>query len=165
MKGHWWFGTVVCAAGLSLATPASAEPATANSIQLGLGFRYGFNLKSGSNPFGLGLGLDGGYTFPSAWYLGGNFDYFFGEENGDTGLLQLMPELGYDLGIGDSFVIRPKVGAGYASFQSDSLFAVAPGTKLMLFTSSVSLSVDLRYDLVFADPALNGLILSAGIGF
>ena len=35
----------------------------------------------------------------------------------------------------------------------------------MLFTSKLSLTVDVRYDTVLTDPALHGLILSFGIGF
>lgn len=160
-----WLGVMACAAALLVSAPAGAEPATANSLQLGLGFRYGFNLKSGPNPFGLGIGLDGGYTLPSAVYLGGNFDYFFGENESDSGLGQLAAEAGYDLGLGENFVVRPKVGAGIAFADSDAYFALAPGLKLMLFTSAVSLSTDFRYDMVFADPMLNALIFSAGIGF
>ena len=42
---------------------------------------------------------------------------------------------------------------------------MAPGAKLMLFTSSVPLSLDARYSIVFSDPSLQALILSFGIGF
>lgn len=165
MKGRQWLACALGATAFLAAAPAFADPATANSIQLGFGFRYGFNLNSGTNPFGLGLGVDGGYTLPNAVYLGGNFDYFFGERASDSGLVMVMAEGGYDLGLGENFVIRPKAGLGFASVDSNGRFAIAPGTKLMLFTSAVSLSIDVRYALIFDDPTLNGLVMSFGIGF
>jgi hypothetical protein len=149
-----------------LSPPATAQPATANSVQIGAGFRYGFDLTgASSNPWGLGLGIDGGYTLENAVYLGGNLDYFFGESGEGDGLFQLMAEVGYDVGLGKNLVFRPKAGAGFAAADSEARAAVAPGAKLMLFTSSVSLSLDTRYSIVLSDPSLQALILSMGIGF
>src|SRR3954470_14749046 len=112
---------IVAATGLVSAT-AFAEPATANSIQLGVGFRYGIEMNSGDvNPWGIGLGLDGGYTLPNAVYLGGNIEYFFGDSVGDDingatiNIWQLSAEGGYDIGLGPIFVLRPKVGLGLAN--------------------------------------------------
>jgi hypothetical protein len=54
---------------------------------------------------------------PAAIYLGGNFEYFFGDSVEGGGLKiksniwQLSAEGGYDIGLGENFVIRPKVGA------------------------------------------------------
>lgn len=160
-------------------------PATANVVQLGLGFRYGFDFEEGDfNPWGSGLGLSGGFTMPNAVYLGGNFDYFFGDKINVGGLeqksniWQLMAEGGYDFGLGYYVVIRPKAGFGFASVRSESCLsgagctsdapvklAFAPGANFILMTSKFSLSFDFRYDLVFADKTLNGLIFSAGVGF
>jgi hypothetical protein len=159
-------GILVFVGAALLSRPATAQPATANSVQLGAGFRYGFDLTgASSNPWGLGLGIDGGYTLQNAVYLGGNLDYFFGEDGEGDGLFQLMAEVGYDLGLGENVVFRPKAGAGFAAANSEARAAVAPGAKLMLFTSSVSLSLDARYSIVFSDPSLQALILSFGIGF
>jgi hypothetical protein len=166
-------------------------PHTANSIQLGLGFRYGVKLSDGDiNPWGSGLGVDLGYTFPNAIYVGGNFEYFFGETLEAEGvklsanILQFGVEGGYDVGIGQNFVIRPKLGVGMAhlksSFEgcgigalceagphdsSDTKAAIAPGATFLLFTKHVSVALDVRYDVVFTDPSLQGLIFSVGIGF
>jgi hypothetical protein len=181
---------IAAAAGLVAffrSTPASADPpATANSIRIALGFRYGFSLEEGDfNPWGTGLGIAGGYTLPNAIYIGGDFDYFFGDkiENGgfkQTGnIWQVMAEGGYDLGLGGNFVVRPKVGVGTAGLKSELCapplpcvsgsetdLAVAPGATFLVLTSKVSLALDLRYDLIFADPkTIKALILSAGVGF
>jgi len=179
-----WSAFATCSL-LSVASLAD-PPATANAVQVGLGFRYGHELEEGDfNPWGTGLGLSGGYTLTNGVYAGGNFDYFFGETieapDGELSgnIWQLAAEGGYDIGLGDSFVIRPKAGLGIASLNSEFCldgygcsddsetdFLFAPGTTFLLFTSSVSLSLDLRYDIIFSDPeALNALLFSFGIGF
>ncbi len=169
------------------AWPAFADPpATANSVQLGVGFRYGIDFEEGDfNPWGSGIGVEAGYTLPNAVYLGGNFDYFFGDSIDVAGttlegnIWQLMAEGGYDLGLGPNVVVRPKAGLGVAglhskrcpptgacSDDSETDFAIAPGATFMLLTKNFSLSLDLRYDMILADPeTLNGLIFSVGVGF
>ena len=149
---------LVLAGSLGVSLPALAEPATANMLQIGLGFRYGFEMEEGDfNPWGPGIGVDAGYTLPSAVYIGGAFDYFFGEETDlvQGNIWQLMAEGGYDLGAGD-FVLRPLLGAGIASVNLEACFldvcedagstefAIAPGATFMYIGSNVSLSVDLR---------------------
>lgn len=189
MRFHRWMAVVTGLAATAVSLPAGAnEPATANSLQLGIGFRYGFELEDGDfNPWGSGIGLDVGYTLPNAVYLGGAFDYFLGEERETDGLTldaniwQLMAEAGYDVGFGSGpfVVVRPKLGAGVAGLssevcveslgcdaESETNFALAPGATFLLLTKSVSVSLDLRYDMIFAEEeTLNALIFSAGIGF
>lgn len=186
MKLAKWCGAMAAACCvMSLAPTAGAEPATAGVLQLGLGFRYGADTDDlNVNPWGMGLGLSAGYTMRNAVYLGGNFEYFFGETVTGPGsefsanLWQLSAEGGYDVGLGDSFVIRPKLGVGMASIMaeacvagvcaddSESDFLLAPGATFILLTRSFSLSLDLRYAMVFAEPeTANALIFSAGIGF
>lgn len=170
----------------TLSLPAFADPpATANSIRVGLGFRYGFGLNDADfNPWGTGLGVEAGYTLPNAIYLGGSFDYFFGKKVENAGgsvsgnLWQIMAEGGYDLGLGGNVVIRPKVGIGTASLMnevclppagcssnSETDLAVAPGATFIVIASKFSVSLDFRYDLVFADAeTAKALIFSAGIG-
>jgi Outer membrane protein beta-barrel domain len=170
---------------LIVSASASAQPATANSVRLGLGFRYGFELEEGDfNPWGVGLGVEAGYTLPNAVYLGANFDYFFGDKQQTAlsevsgNIWQVMGEGGYDLGLGSNFVIRPKTGIGVAGVKSEvcltgagctsdsgTHFAIAPGATFMLLTPAFFLSLDFRYDMIFADEqTLNALIFSAGIG-
>jgi hypothetical protein len=174
------------------AAPAAQErsgPRTANSLQLGVGFRYGINMGEDGdlNPWGTGLGLDVGYTLPNAIHIGGSFEYFFGESADVPGGLrissniwQLSAEGGYDVGLGDHFVIRPKVGVGIASAmvkldncptgttcgdESDTHPLIAPGATIMLFAGGFSLAVDTRYALVLADTTAKALIFSVGVGF
>jgi hypothetical protein len=164
----------------------AGEPATAGALQFGLGFRYGAELNdSDLNPWGTGIGLEGGYTLPVLpIYVGGNAEYFFGGTlesplaDFEANIWQISAEGGYDIGIGDNFVVRPKLGLGYAfvsteacivetgcSSESDSKPLIAPGAKLMLFLSSFQLSFDARYAIVTSDPAAKAFIFSAGIGF
>lgn len=162
-------------------------PHTANSLQLGLGFRYGAKLSDHRlNPWASGLGLDVGYTLPNAIYLGGSFEYFFGSSEEVLGITatsnvwQLSAEGGYDFGIGQSFVIRPKVGFGVAgvawTFEScpldaecenikETKAAILPGATFLFFASKFSLALDVRYAVVLTDSALKGLIFSFGVGF
>lgn len=171
---------------LAFSIPASADPpATANSLAIGLGFRYGVDLEdSVVNPWGTGLGVGVGYTLPSAVYLGANFDYFFGETEtlptGDASanIWQAMAEGGYDIGLGQSLVLRPKAGVGFASLngeacvdtlgcdsRSESNLALAPGLTFLVVTQNFILSLDTRYDLVFAEETASALLFSLGIGF
>jgi len=186
---RWWVGSLAMAA-MTVTLPALADPpATAGAVQLGLGFRYGFEMNDGDfNPWGPGLGLDIGYTLPNALYLGANAEYFFGETVDVEGLgelkgnvWQVTAEVGYDLGLGDRVVIRPKVGLGVASLNSESCvdlgsdevctddsstnFAATPGVDLLYLGEHFSLTVDVRYDLIFADPTAKAVLLSVGFGF
>src|SRR6185369_1686960 len=107
MKVRTWMGAFVAASLVLVPLTAAAEPATANSIQIGVGFRYGFSLEEGDfNPWRTGLGLQGGFTLPNAIYVGGNAEYFFGDKQQAPGsehtgnIWQVTAEGGYDLGLG-----------------------------------------------------------------
>jgi hypothetical protein len=121
-----------------------------------------------------------------AVYLGGNFEYFFGDSSEALGvkvnanILQFSLEGGYDIGIGQSFVIRPKLGVGLAHLASsvegcppelgctgnpETKAALAPGATFLFYAKQFSLALDARYDVVFTDPSLKALIFSAGVGF
>lgn len=189
-KSSWVAAGALVAFSLNLgeARAQSTPPATVRVLQIGAGFRYGIDFEEGDmNPFGPGLGLDAGYTLPSAIYFGGVFDYFFGDtEEGpgyevDANVWQVMAEGGYDFALSDSWVLRGKGGVGYGALKSESCvsgvagntcsddsdggLAVAPGLSLMYLGPSFSFSADGRYDMVFADETLNGFIFSFGIGF
>src|SRR5512142_2690600 len=105
-----------------LTLPQSARalepPATLSTVQLSGGPRFGTNDRD------FGVGLRGGYTLPASIYFGGVFDYFFGSTTtvnlpGASGEVKskfwlLGAEVGYDLGLTPSIVIRPIAGVGYA---------------------------------------------------
>lgn len=185
MKRATWLALAASMVGSVVALPAHAEPRTTGAIQLGLGFRYGVEQNDGDfNPWGAGLGLEAGYTMDNAVYVGGNFDYFFGQELDDAlgsvdgNIWHLMAEGGYDIGLLHFFVLRPKLGLGVAKWKTDvcvdalgctknsgSDLALAPGAKLMLFTPILNVSFDARYVLVFSEETSKALVFSAGIGF
>ena len=166
---------------------AANEPLTVGTLQLGAGYRYGLELEETDvNPWGNGLGAEVGHTLPSAVYLGASFEYFFGdayEHEGskhDSRFWQPTVEGGYDLALGPAFVIRPKLRAGVASHRGENCgagttrecsaqttryFVVAPGAKLLFLTDSLSLSADVRYDVVFLDhTTADALVFGAGAG-
>ena len=62
----------LCTAASFPVTAQAEPPRTAGALQLGGGFRYGVDLKdSEPDPWGVGLGLELGYTLESAVYVGG----------------------------------------------------------------------------------------------
>lgn len=159
------------------------EPRTARAVQFGVGFRYGITLDDPFlDPWRTGLGLELGYTTQQAIYFGTVFDYFFGESRMEFGtelsasLWQIAAEGGYDWQLSEAVLMRPKLGIGAATATlscnncigegSETNFAAAPGLTAMFFTSAVVLSVDTRFQMVFADPEMaKAVILSFGIGF
>lgn len=162
------------------------EVPTEGALQFGLGFRYGVELNEGDlNPWGTGIGLELGYTLPELpIYVGGNVEYFFGGTLDsplgeiDSNIWQLSAEGGYDIGLGEHFVLRPKLGLGYAyvssetcitggdcSSDSDGKPLIAPGAKFMFFLSKLQLDFDARYAIVTSDPSAKAFIFSIGIGF
>jgi hypothetical protein len=171
---------------------ALAGPRTAGALQFGLGSRYGFSFEDDApDPWGTGLGVDLGYTFPAAWYLGAGVEYFFGNDDYEyqtetnTGVFQFAVEVGYDFGLGEA-VVRPKLGIGYAALAIESCSRVGPSGTLERTCSDESeggpaaipgftiivpagrfhLLLDARNALVFAQSRTwNALIVALGFGF
>jgi hypothetical protein len=146
---------------------------------------YGINLEEGDpNPYGLGFAPQGGYTLDPGVFLGARFDYFLGgtEEVPFLGELslniyQILAEAGYDVEVGDSLVVRPKVGVGVAKglgeacidgacvdADGDMELAFSPGANLLYMLDPVFLNVDVRYNVITSDPSLSALMLGAGAG-
>jgi opacity protein-like surface antigen len=158
----------------------SAAPATgtAKPISLGLFAGYGISLEDGQNPWGVGLGLRGGYNLDQI-YLGARFIYYLGESTstplGDASvnLWELGLEVGYDLPAG-GLTIRPALGLGLdnvsvdAGFGSASkaYFYLAPGASALFdISDNMFLGVDARLQLVFADPdMIKSIVLLATFG-
>jgi hypothetical protein len=185
-----WLAAALGVSSMLLAGPSFAA-ATEGALQLGLGFRYGKELNDGDlNPWGTGIGLEAGYTLPLLpIYVGGNAEYFFGgtlespvpnvgTAKLDANIWQLSAEGGYDFGLGDHVVLRPKLGLGLAHVSrkgcapgiacvedSESKPLLAPGAKLILMFSRFELSFDGRYAVVTSDPTSKAFIFSVGIGF
>lgn len=157
-----------------LASTASADaPMTANAGsafgQLGYGIFTGDDTGgSDVNPYGLGLGLGGGYTLDMGVYLGARFDYFLGDSNTTAGIdssvniYQFGLEVGYDLGLAPELVLRPQLGLGLgtAAFEasgssfgvsvdssdSQSGLAITPGVAALYDMGGFHLRFDLRYN-------------------
>lgn len=139
-------------------------------ISLGLLLGYGLSLENGKNPWGLGFGARAGYNL-DAVYLGVRFAYYLGATetamalNGtikaSVNIWELGVEGGYDLAASDTFIFRPELGLGIASYNvtttpsNTSLVSATSNSKANLFfapgiaalydvTPSVFLGIDLR---------------------
>lgn len=199
---------LACAAAVAAtlaAGTAFADPAfTANTPQVGGGLQYGIFMGDDEgdppNPYNLGLNVRGGYTLDMGLYVGGVVDYFFGEskEVGVAGfntevsmnIYQLGAEVGYDLGLSPTFVLRPKLGLGYGtgvgevefngstSESDESGLAITPGVQGLFDLGGLFLSVEGRYNIfniesespdgtggtTTTDFDASGLLLGVGVG-
>jgi hypothetical protein len=98
------------------AIASAARPFTLERATVGAGLRFG------SNDLNLGLGARGGYTIREGVYIGGLFDYWFGEEDErgafgtrasvDVSGWDLLAVGGYDFGVSPAVVVRPFGGLG-----------------------------------------------------
>jgi hypothetical protein len=173
---------------LLLAGSAAADPAwTLGKPQVSAQLNYGIatgDIPGDINPYGIGLGVKGGYTLDASIYIGGAFDYYFGgsEETAgsefDYNVWALQGEVGYDLGLMPEGVLRPKLGLGISSIggelclgdlcesERESELSIAPGVQFLYSLDSLYLTADARYNIVFADgdAEANGFILGAGAG-
>ncbi len=128
--------------------------------------------------YGPGLGLRAGLTLPMALYVGGSFDYFFGDSadvlgtEASASLLQLMAHAGYDLGLGP-LTLRPSLGLGLAQTSVDvgiadtteGDFVLSPGAELIVGLGFWSVSAEARYNKIFVDGDGDALVFGAGLGF
>jgi hypothetical protein len=175
---------------LLLAGTASADPAfTLAKPQVSGQLNYGIFTGSGDlNPYGLGLGVKGGYTLDSSIYVGGAFDYYFGESQDLPGggsvkahVWTLQGEVGYDLGVAPNIVVRPKGGIGLTSLggkvcgnggdvclsDSKGYFSIAPGVQGIYSLDSFYLTADARFNIVFGtedNQSAGGFLLGIGAG-
>jgi hypothetical protein len=112
MKGVQRVIVAAVASALSLAASsamAQQDPhADREGGSVGVLLGYGFD-----DAYHLGIGVRGGYTLSQKIYIGGTFDYNFGEDSVHT--FYLGPEGGYDFVIPSQpqIMIRPYLGLGY----------------------------------------------------
>ena len=113
----------------TLALRAHAEaPFTEQQVQLGAGLDYGLYLGDAAEdiptPYGLGVNVRAGYTLDPSVYLGGELNYFigatqrfpqYGDVEGSLSVVQYGAEAGYDIGLSEAWVMRPKLGVGAAT--------------------------------------------------
>lgn len=160
----------------------TTTPAKPISAALLLGF--GTDLGEDGNPYGLGLGVRGGYNLDRL-YLGGVFIFHlgssyeaptagFGAAEWDVNIWQFGGEVGYDFYLMDRFTLRPSVILGIAGLSSSSDTPLYGGsfsdTKLILslgatalydVTPDIFVGGDLRFPLVLGGGSFLGLAIYA----
>lgn len=176
------------------ATPASAQEmrrdnATANRATVGLSLGYGFrvtddgDLDDDANPYGVGLGIRGGYTLEPGLYLGGLFNYFWGESvgndtvNGRINQMNVAADIGFDIGLGERAVLRPVLAVGAtivtgevcvlgscSDDQSDPYLLLAPGVQLIVAFDGVFVGGEARYFFLPDDESPDGLLFAGNVG-
>lgn len=95
------------------------------------GFTWGQATLNGgprlaSDKLNLGLGLNAGYTLNMGLYLGGLADWYFAQNGYDVSFF--MFDIGYDIGFGDKFVLRPSGTVGVVTAWFDRCLATPGGT-------------------------------------
>jgi len=170
-------------------TASAEEPFTQEKILVTGQASYGFWLGDGElNGYMLGLGLSGGYTLKENFYFGGRFDYFLGEseENELLGtdvrgnLWKIQAEVGYDIGISDVLVVRPKFGVGPMQVRlkscqdtptgeacgtvTDNGVGFAMGAELPINAGPVVISPDLRFNFYSGSGDATGLVFGIHAG-
>ncbi len=159
------------------------KPATVGLL-LGWGFKGDRRTgQLGADPYGLGLGLRGGYALDFGLYLGGYFVYYIGStESGASAqvatgtrethanYMLFGAEVGYDWWIGDA-IIRPSVGIGPAIALTDALgqtdvygdFALLPGLSVIVPLEDWFIGGDFRINAVTGD-GVSGIAIFANGG-
>jgi hypothetical protein len=117
------------------------------------GFTWGHATLNGgprfaSDDLDFGLGLNVGYTLDMGLYLGGMADWFFAGRGYDVTFF--MFDIGYDVGIGDRFVLRPTGSVGLTTFHirdfdSRSDFAITGGANAIYAIGKLTLGGELRF--------------------
>jgi len=103
----------------------ASRPWTSQRVQLGAALEYGSfagPTDMFADPYGLGLGLELGYTFSSALYLGLTLEHGFGESldvsaaglSGKASSWLMRLNAGIDIGLGERALVRPALGVGVA---------------------------------------------------
>ena len=174
----WLFTACLMTVATQASSSIAAEPFTGDTKSIVGAIQYGVLVgDAAANPYGLGLGAKVGVTLPSALYLGAFGEYFFGGTSGTSkaSSFQLMIEGGYDMPLGPTTVLRPKLSAGLCvndygddfgeleSNASDQKFAVAPGVQLIFDAKPVLIALEGRFNIVL-DDIVNGLVLGGGVG-
>jgi hypothetical protein len=149
----------------------------AKPISAGLFLGYGISLEDGTNPWGFGFGLRGGYNI-DAIFVGVRFLYYLGEDS--VNVWELGVEGGYDVAVSEKFVVRPQLGLGLANISVDipeftvmgvsvgggsassTEFYLAPGVSgIYDVNESVFVGAEARFKIVFADETAKAITLLA----
>lgn len=173
---------------LVLTAPVAAQEAapTAEKITLSATLGYGISMDDGDfNPYGLGLGVRGGYTLDMNVYVGGFFNFFLGESEEILGvdvsarILPLALEGGYDI-VAGPVVIRPTLGLGLAiamssasgsqggveidSSDTETRLLLAPGANVLYPIDNLFVGGELRYYWIPSEDSGDAFLIAANIG-
>jgi hypothetical protein len=161
----------------------SSSAGPAKKISAGLLLGYGISFESGKNPWGVGLGLRGGYNIDRI-FLGARFAYYLGQD--PVNLWELGVDGGYDFTVADKVTLRPTLGLGIASItvsvpsitiagttvgggsSSSSKFYIAPGASCLYdISDSIFLGGEARLMLITSSPMVKGLtiLVNGGMRF
>jgi hypothetical protein len=156
---------------------ADEKPRTDVEVSLLGGYGFGGTLEDSTlNRYQTAFGVRGGVTLKEPRvHLGGSFIHFFGGD-GDNGRAYTNTtdfEVGYDIELGELFVLRPQLGVGLAQpvlIQSDNagyplVFHAAPGLLAELRFRPLLVSAEIREDLVPGGAIATAALGGAGIVF
>jgi hypothetical protein len=178
---------------LTVASPAAAAPV--GSLSASLSVLYGNNWSGDPqyDPYGVGLGLNGGVVLPGSFYIGGALRHFFGEKvkysldslpsidvERTSSLTELTGHLGYELDFAAA-ALRPSLGVGYSltsreaqstqggvetsSVSTEGAFVLSPGIEARIPIGLVAGCVELRYEaLLGKDTDQSALVVGIGVG-
>jgi hypothetical protein len=178
---------------LTVASPAAAAPV--GSLSASLSVLYGNNWSGDAqyDPYGVGVGLNGGVVLPGSIYIGGALKHFFGQKVEESllslpsidvertsSLTELTGHLGYELDFAAA-ALRPSLGFGYSlasvevqstragvetsSASTDGAFVLSPGVEARIPIGRVAGCVELRYEaLLGGDTEQSALLIGVGVG-
>lgn len=163
----------------------------AKPISAGLLIGFGTDLGEDFNPWGLGVGLRGGYNL-ERWYFGGRFIYQFGTTveqvsaglntvEVDFNLWELSAEAGYDFPLQEKLTLRPSLllgivsvirstdaavfGGSRSASASDVKLLISPGASLFYdITPEVFIGGDVRLPFVAGGGSIFGFVIYANGG-
>lgn len=169
------------------------EKVSGDGVPASVGLLLGWGFKTdkrtaqlGADPYGLGLGLRGGYALDFSLYLGGYFVYYIGSsETGSNALFAsgvrethanyvlFGVEVGYDWWIGDA-IVRPSLQLGPALALSDATgstestgdLSLHPGMSVLVPFADWYIGGDFRPTIVTGDGVSGvALFVDGGMRF
>jgi hypothetical protein len=129
---------------LAFTGEAKADGATWGNATLNGGPRFA------SEDLDFGLGLNVGYTLGMGLYLGGLANHYFAGRGFDVSFVHF--DIGYDIGFGNKFVLRPSgsvgPGIGWCDACRDEMqteFSFTAGANAIYAISELTIGGELRY--------------------
>lgn len=125
---------------------------------------YAIDFESEDSPYGVALGVRGGYTLDIGLYLGLKFIYYVGEQtfqNEHNNVVTVNAEVGYDFDF-EPIIVRPSLDIGLDTRRE--LFSIAPGASILVPLDEFIVGLDVRYLSVADADSIQGLSFLASVG-